>query len=209
MNSVQYFNDIADKWNVIRSNYFEERLKYKILSKANVKDSIVADLGCGTGFLSLALALDANIVFSLDQSKNMLGEVKKLTENKGFNNVYEIESSLEKIALFDDSVDVIFINMALHHVKDAKKAIEEMYRVIKKGGRVVIADVQEHEGKWAKEEMYDEWLGFSNYQIEQWLSEVGFKNIVIENTDLMCEGYSIKGEYTATGIFIAVADREE
>lgn len=209
MSSVQYFNEIADKWNVIRSDYFEERLKYKVLSKTNVKDNVVADLGCGTGFLSVALALDAKTVFSLDQSRNMLRQANEIMRSKNFNNVYLMESSLENLVLFDESVDVTFINMALHHVKDAKRAIEEMYRVIKRGGRVVIADVQEHDGKWAKEEMYDEWLGFSNSQIDKYLKEVGFKNIQIENTELKCKGYSSKGEYTEAGIFIAVADKEE
>ncbi|WP_255417523.1 hypothetical protein [Acidilutibacter cellobiosedens] len=38
MNSIQYFNTVAKKWNVIRSEYFEERLKYKALSKVNIKD---------------------------------------------------------------------------------------------------------------------------------------------------------------------------
>jgi len=51
--------------------------------------------------------------------------------------------------------------------------------------------------------MFDEWLGFSNEQIINWLDEAGFKNIQIENTDLSCKGYSRKGEYTETGIFIA------
>jgi len=207
MGSLDYFNEMAKSWNVTRSEYFEERLKYKVLSKANIKDKVVADLGCGTGFLSLALALDASIVFSIDQSVNMLKESKKLMESKKFNNVYPIRSDLGNLVLFDESVDVVFINMALHHVKDAKKAIEEMYRIIKKDGTLIISDVQEHNGQWAKEEMFDEWLGFSNLQIEEWLSDVGFNAVSIENTDLKCKGYSSKGEYTETGIFIAVANK--
>lgn len=205
MSSLDYFNDIAESWNVTRSEYFEERLKYKVLSKANIKDKVVADLGCGTGFLSLALALDASIVFSIDQSVNMLKESKKLMESKKFNNVYPIKSDLGNLVLFDESVDVVFINMALHHVKDAKKAIEEMYRIIKKDGTLIISDVQEHNGQWAVEEMFDEWLGFSNNQIEEWLTDAGFNTVSIENTDLKCKGYSSKGEYTETGIFIAAA----
>ena len=207
MSSLDYFNEIAKSWNVIRSEYFEERLKYKVLSKVSIKDKVVADLGCGTGFLSLALALDASIVFSIDQSVNMLRESRKLMDSKKFNNVYPIISSIDNLVLFDESVDVIFINMALHHVKDAKKAIEEMYRVIKKDGTLIISDVQEHNGQWAKEEMFDEWLGFSNNQIKEWLTDAGFNTVNIENTDLKCKGYSSKGEYTETGIFIAVANK--
>lgn len=203
MNSVQYFDSIAENWNVIRSEYFEERLKYKLLSLTNIKDKVVADLGCGTGFVSLALVNEASIVFSVDNSSNMLKQLKNNISDKNYKNLYLIKSSLESLSLFDESVDVIFINMALHHIKDAKKAISEMHRVLKKDGVVVISDVMEHDGEWAREEMFDEWLGFSNEQIINWLEETGFNNIQIENTDLSCKGYSSKGEYTETGIFIA------
>lgn len=207
MNSVQYFDSIAESWNVIRSEYFEERLKYKLLSLTNIKDKVVADLGCGTGFVSLALVNEASIVFSVDNSSNMLKQLKYNVLDKDYKNLYLIKSSLDSLSLFDESVDVIFINMALHHIKDAKKAIGEMHRVLKKDGVVIISDVMEHNGQWAKEEMFDEWLGFSNEQIISWLEETGFKNIQIENTDLSCKGYSSKGEYTETGIFIAKASK--
>ncbi len=208
MNSVQYFNSIAENWNVIRSEYFEERLKYKLLSKINIKDKAVADLGCGTGFVSLALANEAGIVFSIDNSINMLKQLKHNSLDKNYKNIYLIKSSLENLSLFDESMDAVFINMALHHIEDAKKAISEMHRVLKKDGVVIISDVLEHDGEWAREEMFDEWLGFSNEQISTWLEEVGFKNIEIENTDLSCKGYSSKGEYTETGIFIAKASKK-
>ena len=205
MNSVQYFDSIAEKWNVIRSEYFEERLKYKLLSITNIKDKIIADLGCGTGFVSLALANEASIVFSVDNSRNMLNQLRVNAEDKNYKNLYLIKSSLDNLSLFDESVDIIFINMALHHIKDAKRAISEMHRVLKKDGVVIISDVREHDGEWAREEMFDEWLGFSNEQIKNWLEEAGFNSIQIENTDLSCKGYSSKGEYTETGIFIAKA----
>ncbi|APQ77659.1 class I SAM-dependent methyltransferase [Clostridium botulinum] len=205
MNSLQYFDSIAPNWNVIRSEYFEERLKYKILSITNIKDKIVGDLGCGTGFVSLAVANEASIVFSIDNSINMLKELSASASKKDYKNIYPIKSSLDNLAIFDESLNVVFINMALHHIKNAKKAIGEMYRVLKKDGVVVISDVREHNGEWAKEEMFDEWLGFSKEQMTNWLEDAGFKNIEIENTNLSCKGYSSKGEYTETGIFLASA----
>ncbi|APF27363.1 methyltransferase small domain protein [Clostridium sporogenes] len=205
MNSLQYFDSIAPDWNVIRSEYFEERLKYKILSMTNIKDKIVGDLGCGTGFVSLAVANEASIVFSIDNSINMLKELSASASKKDYKNIYPIKSSLDNLAIFDESLNVVFINMALHHIKNAKKAIAEMYRVLKKDGVVVISDVREHNGEWAKEEMFDEWLGFSKEQMTNWLEDAGFENIEIENTNLSCKGYSSKGEYTETGIFLASA----
>ncbi|EPY6470617.1 class I SAM-dependent methyltransferase [Clostridium sporogenes] len=205
MNSLQYFDSIAPNWNVIRSEYFEERLKYKILSMTNIKDKIVGDLGCGTGFVSLAVANEASIVFSIDNSINMLKELSASASKKDYKNIYPIKSSLDNLAIFDESLNIVFINMALHHIKDAKKAIAEMYRVLKKDGIVVISDVREHNGEWAKEEMFDEWLGFSKEQMTNWLEDAGFENIEIENTNLSCKGYSSKGDYTETGIFLASA----
>ena len=90
MNSIQYFDSIAEKWNIIRSDYFEERLKYKILSITNIKDKVVADLGCGTGFVSLALVNEASIVFSVDNSSNMLKQLRANALDKNYKNLYLI-----------------------------------------------------------------------------------------------------------------------
>jgi ubiquinone/menaquinone biosynthesis C-methylase UbiE len=209
MNSLKYFDSIADKWNVIRSEYFEEKLKEIAISKVNILDKICADLGCGTGFISLALAKESKIVFSIDKSKNMLKELNAAALSSGFKNIYPIKGSMDDIPLFDNSIDAVFTNMALHHIFDAKKAIEEMYRILRNEGTVVITDVEEHNGLWAKEEMFDEWLGFSHNQIHDWLLEAGFKNIEVSSTGLKCKGYSSKGEYTETGIFIAKAVKRE
>jgi hypothetical protein len=80
-----------------------------------------------------------------------------------------------------------------------------MYRVLKTGGRVVISDVYKHDGEWAKEEMHDEWLGFSENEIREWFENTRFKNIEIEDTKLKATGVSSKGEHTETGIFLATA----
>ncbi len=205
MNSVNYFNDIAEKWNDIRSEYFEEKLKHLVLSTVDIKNKICMDLGCGTGFISLELAKKAKLVFSLDNSKNMLQEIKKNIEQEKINNLYAMRGSIEEIPIFDNTVECVFINMALHHVKDVQKAINDMFRVLKNSGTIVISDVEEHSGSWAKEEMHDEWLGFSHSQIKEWLKQAGFLDIEIKSSGLRCKGCSSKGEYTETGIFIVKA----
>ena len=83
-------------------------------------------LGAGTGFISLGIAKKANIVFSLDSSKNMLKELYSSAKENEINNIYPIKGELENLPLFDDSIDLIFMNMALHHVANPDKAIKEM-----------------------------------------------------------------------------------
>lgn len=209
MDSMGYFDSIADKWNVIREEYFEDKLKYIALSQFDTKDKICADLGCGTGFISLALSLESKLVFSIDNSKNMLRQLHNESSKRNIKNIYPIRGSISDLPLFDESIDAVFINMALHHVEDAKGAFKEIYRILKNNGTFVICDVEKHNGEWAKVEMHDKWLGFSHEQITEWATEAGFTNVKVESTPLRCKGYSSKGEYTETGIFMARGIRKE
>jgi ubiquinone/menaquinone biosynthesis C-methylase UbiE len=209
MSSVDYFDSIAEKWDEIRTEYFAEELRDLALAKLDTKDKICSDLGCGTGFISLGLAEKAKLVFSIDSSVNMLRELSKAAANKNYDNIYSIRGNMDDIPLFDRSIDFVFTNMALHHVADAPKAISEIYRILKPGGAVVITDVEEHSGYWAIEEMHDVWLGFSKNQLIEWFEEAGFDEIEITSTELRCKGYSRKGEYTETGIFLAVGKKKE
>lgn len=205
MQSVKYFNEIAGLWNNIRADYFEENLKEKIIDTNEIEDKVCADLGCGTGFISLELAKYSKLVFAVDQSKNMLVELNRSATNGAFKNIYPITGKFESIPLFDKSMDHVFTNMALHHVEDPFKAITEMHRILKKGGVIHLSDVEAHNGSWAHEEMYDVWLGFEHEHIRNWLEKAGFEQIHIQSTGLYCQGYSSKGEYTKTGIFLATA----
>lgn len=207
MNSINYFNSIAKDWNKIRVDYFKDELREIAVNSVDIKKKVIADLGAGTGFISLRVGEEANLVFPIDSSKNMLKELHKSAKDKNLNNIYPIKGSLEDLPLFDNSVDIIFMNMALHHVVNPDVAIKEMNRVLKKDGQVIITDVEEHSGEWATEEMYDVWLGFRHEQLESWYREAGFTNIDVKSTGLIARGESSKGEVVEPKIFIAKATK--
>ena len=205
MNSVKYFNSIAKDWNKIRMDYFKNELREIAINSVDIKEKVIADLGAGTGFISLRVGEEANLVFSIDSSRNMLSELYKSAKHKNLNNIYPIKGNLEDLPLFDNSVDIIFINMALHHITHPDIAIKEMNRVLKKGGQVVITDVEEHLGEWAAEEMFDVWLGFRHEQLKSWYKDAGFIDIDVKSTGLKARGESSKGEIIEPKIFLAKA----
>ncbi|MDZ4993726.1 methyltransferase domain-containing protein [Clostridium perfringens] len=207
MNSVNYFNSIAKEWNRIRVEYFKDELRERAINSVDINNKVIADLGAGTGFISLEIAKKANIVFSVDSSKNMLGELYRAAKDSNLNNIYPINGEVEDLPLFDDSIDLVFMNMALHHVENPDKAIKEIYRILKQGGKVIITDVLEHNGQWAREEMFDVWLGFNYDQLINWFEEAYFKNIYVSNTGLVARGESSLGEVIEPGIFMVIAKK--
>lgn len=207
MSSLVYFNQIADHWNDMRKTYFDDALKQLALGSERLEAGIVLDLGAGTGFLTHELSKSAQLVFALDQSKNMLKRLNQQSKALGFRHVFPIQGSMTDVPLFDDSMDYIFSNMALHHIEEPLLVFKEARRLLKDDGKLVITDVLAHDGAWARAEMHDVWLGFEVPQLQQWLKEAGFKHFHIEVTPLLAKARSSQGELTQAGIFRLTAQK--
>lgn len=209
MNSRNYFDQIAPQWNSMRQKYFNQDIRPILFERINFKDKTVIDLGAGTGYLSLALAKYAKLVFAIDQSQNMLDQIRHKATYQNLSNVFTIISDVNTIAFQSNQIDIVTMNMALHHMLEPNSIIKEMHRLLKDGGQVVISDVMQHQGEWAKEEMHDVWLGFNKNQIEQWLSNNGFIDIEFIETNYQAIATSSKGEIINPNIFVVLAKKGE
>jgi SAM-dependent methyltransferase len=104
----------------------------------------VLDIGAGSGTDTLTAARlvgPQGKVFALDMTPAMLAKLRSNVENAGATNVEAIEGNAEAIPLSDASVDVVTSNGVLNLVPDKPKAFAELYRVLRPGGRVQIADI--------------------------------------------------------------------
>ncbi|EJD6399734.1 TPA: malonyl-ACP O-methyltransferase BioC [Providencia rettgeri] len=99
----------------------------------------VLDAGCGTGYFSQKLTAQGYQVIALDISVGMLD----VAEGKCAADHY-ICADIETIPLADQSVDVVFSNLALQWCQDITQALSELYRVTKRGGIVVFTTLGEH-----------------------------------------------------------------
>lgn len=102
----------------------------------------VLDFGCGTGDFTIPAAQmvkESGKVYALDYFKRQLGIVKKRVEKEGLTNVETIHSDGDT-NLPDESVDVIWMCDVLHEIGKRRSVMEELHRVLKKGGSLVIYD---------------------------------------------------------------------
>ncbi len=103
----------------------------------------VLDIGAGTGLLTLALAPDVQRVWALDVSVAMCQHLEERATDLGFANVGTLHSSAVQVPLATNSVDLAVSNYCFHHLRDSEKdrALAELHRVLRPGGRLVFADM--------------------------------------------------------------------
>lgn len=104
----------------------------------------VLDIGAGAGNDSLIAAGqtgEGGRVIALDITPAMTVALSRAAQAHGYHNVVVLQGSAEHLPLRDESVDAITSNGALNLVPDKRRAVAEMFRVLRPGGRVQLADV--------------------------------------------------------------------
>ncbi len=124
-----------------RNNYLRDAQR-KLVSLLDVRAGIhFLDVGCGTGWAVgevAKLVKDQGLFYGIDLSPRM---IEKAKENFGSKeNFYFIQSSSESIPLEDDFFDTLICTNSFHHYLHPDKALSEMYRLLKKGGKLYVLD---------------------------------------------------------------------
>lgn len=138
---------------------------------------IIADLGSGEGGFALLLAQTAKRVIAVDSSEKMLEVGRGLAQRNSVRNVEFRQGDMEELPIDSASVDAVFFSQSLHHALHPDGALTEAHRILVPGGRVVILDLAKHRFEEARELYADEWLGFSEAELESMLQGGGFTRI--------------------------------
>lgn len=196
--SQEFFSSSAGQWDRVRDELFGERFHLAAFAALASSTWTVGDLGCGTGQVSAALAPFVERVIAVDASAAMLQAAKKRLH--AFDNIELRRGDLEALPVDDARLDAATLMLVLHHVPEPEKAIAEVARVLKPGGRLLLVDMQPHDRDSYRQQMGHVWLGFSDDHIRRILSESGFDAIRIVP---LSPDPKVKGP----GLFVATARR--
>lgn len=144
-----------------------------------VPELVIADLGAGEGTLAQLLAKRAKRVIAIDNSEKMVEFGAGLAKKHGFKNLEYRLGELEEPPIPAGTVDLALLSQALHHAANPQRAVAAAFRILKKGGRVAILDLLQHQMEEARELYADRWLGFSEADLHQFLESAGFQDIEI------------------------------
>jgi arsenite methyltransferase len=170
---------------------------------------VCVDLGSGRGNDVLRMADrvgSGGFVYGIDVADGMLEKARRNAGKLGVSNVLFIRSELEKLELQDKTADLVISNCTLNHATDKQKVWNEIYRILRKGGRFVVSDI------YATVPIPDEyrndpvaiaecWAGAVTRQeyMEQ-LAKAGFLNVeVIEESAPYQKGKAEVASFTIAG----------
>lgn len=112
---------------------------------AQIKEGdTVVDLGSGAGndaFVARAVTGASGKVIGVDFTEKMIGKARTNAEKLGLNNVEFRFGDIENIPITADVADVVVSNCVMNLVPNKKRAFEETFRILKKGGHFSISDI--------------------------------------------------------------------
>ena len=137
----------------------------------------IADLGAGEGAFALLLAARARKVIAVDSSARMIEVGREQAARHAIRNIDFRQGDMEEVPIGADEVDLVFFSQSLHHALHPERALAEAARILAPGGRIVILDLAKHRFEEARELYADEWLGFSEAELESMLERAGFTGV--------------------------------
>lgn len=168
----QFFDSIADEWDRLNSEVFGSLdLRTEVINRMPQCET-AADLGCGSGELLARMASKARTVIGVDNAPKML----ELAEERfqGDARMSLRIGELSHLPLRDGETDCAVVSLVLHHLARPAEALSEAERILRPGGRIVVAEFDKHDNEIMRTDYGDRQLGIDRNQMLGWLKSTGF-----------------------------------
>jgi ubiquinone/menaquinone biosynthesis C-methylase UbiE len=173
-----HFDTVAREWDL--NPVHAERTKAIAAAMINTKllppAATGLEFGAGTGLLSIALKDHFSEIILMDNSTEMVRITTEKLARSGIQHLYPLFFDLEKEAYLGKPVDIVFSQMALHHVGDVGEMLYQFHRMLKPGGVLFIADLYTEDGTFHDQEFHGH-KGFEPIALSTQLDERGFTQV--------------------------------
>lgn len=173
------------------------------------KGEVCVDLGSGKGNDVIRLAEEVGnegYAYGIDISEGMISKANSNLQKFEVKNAEIIKSGLEKLPLKDKTVDVVISNCTINHASDKQSVWNEVYRILKSGGRFVVSDIYAtepiaEEYKNDPEAVAECWAGaVTRAEYFDMLEKAGFSEIkVLEESEPYAKGQAEVSSITIFG----------
>jgi len=171
---------------------------------------VCVDLGSGRGndVMRLAETVGPNgFVYGIDLSEGMVAKAKANLEKFAIKNATILQAELEHLPLQDNAADLVISNCTINHATDKQGVWNEVYRILRTGGRFVVSDIYAtqpipSEYKNDPEAVAECWAGsVTKPEYLQMLLTAGFKEIrILEESKPYAKGKAEVCSFTISGI---------
>lgn len=104
-------------------------------------DLCVLEVACGAAHVGEQVAEHVRVVVGVDLTPELLELGARRIRDAGIGNVVLQEADAQDLPFVDDTFDLVCCRSSLHHFADPHRAVEEMVRVCRPGGRIAINDL--------------------------------------------------------------------
>ena len=108
------------------------------------KGEVVVDLGCGKGmdaFIAANKVGKNGRIIGVDMTMEMLSEARELADKNGYENVEFRLGEIEHLPVGDNTADLVISNCVINLSTDKQQVYNDIYRILKVGGRISISDI--------------------------------------------------------------------
>lgn len=169
----QFFDDIAPDWDRMTADVLGNLDLGREIQARLPQCDCAADIGCGPGDMLAVLAKTSKAVIGVDNSPKML-ELAEERFSDDANMSLRI-GEMTHLPLRDWEADCTVMSLVLHHLARPVDAIREAGRVLKIGGKLLIAEFDLHENELMRSEYGDRRLGIPSKKMVGWLEQSRFE----------------------------------